>query len=74
MHYFDAGGAMGWGALWMVLWWALPIVGIVALVMWMGRVNNRRSEKSALDILKERYARSEIDQAEFEKKRRDLET
>ena len=74
MHYFDAGGAMGWGALWMVLWWALLIVGIVALVMWMGRVNDRRSEKSALDILKERYARGEIDQAEFEKKRRDLET
>lgn len=74
MHYFDVGGAMGWGGLWMVLWWALPIAGIVALVMWMSRVNDRRSEKSALDILKERYARGEIDQAEFEKKRRDLET
>lgn len=65
---------MGWGALWMVLWWALPIAGIIALVMWMSRVNDRRSEKSALDILKGRYARGEIDQAEFEKKRRDLET
>ena len=74
MNYVDAGGAMGWGALWMMLWWALPIAGIVALVMWMGRANNRKSEKSALDILKECYARSEIDQAEFEKKRRDLET
>lgn len=74
MHLFDMGGAMGWGALWMVLWWALPIAGIVALVMWMTRINDRKSEKSALDILKERYARGEIDQAEFEKKRRDMET
>ena len=56
----------------MVLWWALPIAGVVALVM--GRANDRESEQSALDILEGRYARSEIDQAEFEKKRRDLET
>jgi putative membrane protein len=73
MHYFDAGGAMGWGALWMVLWWALPIAGIVALVMWMSRAGSNRQERTALDILKERYARGEIGQAEFEQKRRDLE-
>ena len=64
---------MGWGMLWMVLWWALPILGIVALVSWMGRTNDRRQEKTALDILKARYARGEIDQAEFEQTRRDLE-
>lgn len=64
---------MGWGMLWMVLSWALPILGIIALVTWMGRANERRPEKTALDILKERYARGEIDQAEFEQKRRDLE-
>ena len=52
---------------------ALPILGIVALVLWIGSANSRRQEKTALDILKERYARGEIDQAEFEQKRRDLE-
>ena len=72
MHFFDSGAAMGWGALWMVLWWALPILGVVALVTWMSRANDRQQGKSALDILKERYARGEIDQAEFEQKRRDL--
>ncbi len=73
MHYFDSGGAMAWGGLWMVLWWVLPILGIVALVKWLGGADGRRQSKSALDILKERYARGEIDQAEFEQKRRDLE-
>ncbi|MCL5061259.1 MAG: SHOCT domain-containing protein [Candidatus Thermoplasmatota archaeon] len=73
MHFFDSGVAMGWGALWMVLWWVLPILGIVALVMWIGRADGRGQGKTALDILKERYARGEIDQAEFERKRRDLE-
>lgn len=65
---------MAWGGLWMVLWWVLPILGIVALVNWMNRAGGNRQERTALDILKERYARGEIDQAEFEQKRRDLET
>lgn len=59
----------GWG---MVLWWVLPILGIVALVKWVGDANRNRQGKSAHDILKERYARGEIDQAEFEQKRRNL--
>lgn len=64
---------MAWGGLWMVLWLVLPILGIVALVTWMNRSGSNRQEITALDILKERYARGEIDQAEFEQKRRDLE-
>ena len=73
MYFFDSGAGMGWGMLWMVLWWTFPILGIVALVTWVGRANNRRPEKAGFDILRERYARGEIDQAEFEQKRRDLE-
>jgi putative membrane protein len=57
----------------MVLWWVLPVIAIVALVTLLGRADRRGPDKTALDILKERYARGEIDQAEFEQKRRDLE-
>jgi putative membrane protein len=64
---------MGWGMLWMGLWWILPILAIAALVAWMMRMSGRKQDQTALDILKARYARGEIDQTEFEQKRRDLE-
>lgn len=58
----------------MILWWAWIIVGVVALGRWlMTSQQSGAPEKSAIDILKERYARSEIDREEFETKRRDLE-
>lgn len=72
MHDFGGYGGMGWGALWMVLWWGLPILGVVALIAWLGRTGSRRENKSALDLLKERYARGEIDQEEYRNKLRDL--
>ncbi|HEX7971494.1 MAG TPA: SHOCT domain-containing protein [Thiobacillus sp.] len=59
--------------LWMGLWWILPILAVVALAALMMRTNSRGPDKTALDILKERYARGEIDKAEFEQKRHDLE-
>lgn len=75
MHYFGEGGYMGFGGVWMVLWWAVLIVGIVLLVKWVGGDRSAaRPDKSALEILKERYARGEIEQAEFEQKRRELES
>ncbi len=65
-------GGMGWG---MLLFWAALIVGIVWLVKAIRSPNgpaDRRPEKSALDILQERYARGEIDREEFEQKKHDL--
>jgi putative membrane protein len=77
-------GMMGWGQGWgwlgillMVIVWALVILGIVALIRWLWAAGPRRPAgpahgESPLDILKARYARGEIDKAEFEQKKKDL--
>jgi putative membrane protein len=72
---------MGFGLLFMILFWAPIILGIVALVRWLvresqaGRQQDGRAlprDKTPLEIVQERYARGEIDRAEFEQKRQDL--
>ncbi len=72
-------GWMGFGMITMVLFWVAVILGIVVLVKWVGGASASsdlalppRPSKTALDILNERYARSEIGKDEFEEKKRDL--
>lgn len=71
------GGAWGLGMLLtMLLFWGLVITGIVLLIRWLvaggsGPGVGRGSDR-ALEILRERYARGEIDKDEFEARRRDL--
>lgn len=72
MSGYGGWGGMGFGVIGMSLFWILLIVAIVALIngRWpSGPAEDRRPDKTALDILKERYARGEIDTEEFEQKK-----
>ena len=68
-------GMGGFGMIFMIVFWVLAIAGLVFFVIWLiqaatgqkGNIDNNSSR--AIEILKERYARGEIDKAEFEKKR-----
>ena len=57
----------------MIIWWVLIILGIIVLVKWISdQKSQTRSEDSALEILKKRYASGEIGKEEFEDKKKDL--
>lgn len=74
---------MGFGVGWilMVLFWVLLIVAIAVLIKWLIAPSGSRSSsdapsssrRTALDILRERYARGEMDHEEFEERKRRLE-
>lgn len=75
-HMWDGGGWwMFLGPLWMIVVIGLLIAGVVLLVRWLGgpQAPGQPSSGRALDILKERFARGEIDKEEFEQRRRLLE-
>ncbi|XKE44189.1 SHOCT domain-containing protein [Halomonas organivorans] len=73
-------GSYGWGhmlfgGLMMVLFWGAVIALAVLLVRGLTRGRGEaisQQRPTALDILQERYARGEIDQQEYEQRRRDL--
>ncbi len=67
-HMFGIGGVFMW------LFWFLLIMGIVWIVKTLANAKNSSSERknSALEILQERYALGEIDQEEYEQKKRVL--
>jgi putative membrane protein len=77
------GWHMGWGmghgmlgGFWMIIFW----VGLIALIIWAvraftgsaDRVPGPASSKTPLEILRERFARGEIDKNEFEDRKHHL--
>lgn len=72
----DGGWVHGFGGPFMLVFWVLVIVGILAVVKWLmagsGSGSQQTPTKTPLQILEERYARGEIDREEFEQKKRDL--
>jgi putative membrane protein len=70
----------GWGIIGMIfmfIFWALLITGIILLVIWLVRRASYASKdlsrkNDAIDILKERYARGEISKEDFERMKRDI--
>lgn len=74
------GWGMGWfGMIFMLAFSVLVLVGLVFLIKWL--IQAAKGEKDvpsvsykAIDTLKERYARGEINKEEFEKIKRDLQS
>lgn len=77
MYWHPMWGDGGWGFGWAfmslvhVLWWVLLVAGAIVLFRTIVGGRHRRYD-TALDILRERYARGEIDAAEYEERRRQL--
>ena len=73
MYGFDHSAWMFGGGFTMLLWWLLPIAAVVLAATYFGRrTPPGAAGKTALDILRERYARGEIGKEEFEQKKRDI--
>lgn len=75
-HSYGIGHMMGYGyGVFGMLIWALILVGIVALVVWIVNRSSRTSRQrreSPQDILKLRYAHGEIDEDEYRKRLEEL--
>jgi putative membrane protein len=72
-----SGGWHGWfiGPIMMILFIAVAAIVVVLVVRWLGgpgHASHSPPGRTPLDILKERFARGEIDKAEFEERRQML--
>lgn len=75
------GSGYGWifGPVMMIVFIAVTVVVVVLIVRWLGGMGHAPSPphygptgKAPLDILKERFARGEIDREEFDERRKVL--
>ena len=67
MYYGDHMSGWGWFAasVGMVLFWGLVITGIVLLVRYLSHNGQAPTPRTPEQLLAERFARGEIDQAEY---------
>ena len=72
MQWGNYGWGMGFGWLFMAIFWILIILGLVYLIKLIAGGEKRATGETALDILKKRYANGEISKEEFEEKKKDL--
>ena len=76
-HMWGGGWWMFLGPLMMILFIAAIVAAVVLIVRWLGGSPHGAAPlsppgRAPLDILKERFARGEIDKEEFEERRRVL--
>lgn len=69
----EYGWGMGWGwfAAMHAFWWVLVLV-VVVLLYRAWRADRTEDRRNALDILRQRYARGEIDEAEYARRKKIL--
>jgi putative membrane protein len=84
-HMWGGGGWMGWfvGPVMMIATIAIAVAVVVLVIRWLGGLGHGSMgsmhqttppAKPPLEILKERYARGEIDKEEYEERKRVLES
>lgn len=75
-HMMDGWGGWFMGPVMMLLVFGLLILGVVLVLRALGigdtSRNNGNSQDRALEILKERFARGEIDEEEFQNRKKHL--
>jgi len=75
-HMWGGGWGMFFGPIWMLLFLAILVALVVLLVRWLSGSSagglNVAATKAPLDILRERFARGEIDEEEFDKRKKVL--
>lgn len=69
MHDFNF-----FGGGWMMFFWWFIIIVLVIFVIWsvMNSGQNNQRKETPMEILKRRYANGEIDEEEFQKRKKEL--